>query len=119
MISAFRRSLLLLVTAVFVLLSTIPMATLPLLHGGDDTACDPHIVVHDSSAHYLNGANGALPVEAEHCVICHWSQWVRGIQGKPPSVSPSFDSHLVSIVCAPRLQTTTLSRSGARAPPLS
>ena len=117
MISALRRSRLLLVTAVVALLGAIPMAALPLLHGSDDPACNlpPS---HDSSAHHL-GNGGARPADEQHCLVCHWSQWVRAIQENAPSVTPSIDGDTVATAYSAQPRTTTGFRSAARAPPLT
>jgi len=117
MICALRRSRLLLVTAVVALLGAIPMAALPLLHGSDDPACNlpPS---HDSSAHHLS-EGGARPADPQHCVVCHWSQWVRAIPANALFVSPSIDDDAVAIPCDAQPRTTTSFRSAARAPPLT
>jgi hypothetical protein len=118
MIRALRRSRLLLVTAVAALLGAIPMAALPLLHGGDHPACDPP-ALHDSSAHQLSGGTGAPHTDEPHCIVCHWSQWVRAIQEDASSIVPSVDVGPIAIVYAARLRTTASFRSVARAPPLT
>jgi hypothetical protein len=118
MIAAFRRSRLLLVTAVVALLSAIPMAALPLLHGGDDPACDPRAAEQGSSAHDVNGG-GTAPAKAQHCIVCHWSKWVRAIPDDAPAVTLSVNSGPVAAVRVAQPRTTTASRSFARAPPVS
>jgi hypothetical protein len=118
MISALRRSRLLLVTAVAALLGAMPMAALPLLHGGDHPACDPQ-AMHDSSAHHLSQGNGARGNHQQHCMVCHWSQWVRAIQEDTPAATPYVDGGPIASICAAQPRTTTAFRSFARPPPLT
>ena len=117
MIRALRRSRLLLVTSVAALLGAIPMAALPLLHGGDHPACDPP-ALHDSSAHHLSN-EGPGHSEEQHCIVCHWSQWVRAIQEDASYVTPSIDGSPVAATYAAQPRTTAAFRSAARAPPLA
>ena len=117
MIRALRRSRLLLVTAVVALLCAMPMAALPLLHGGDHADCDPQ-AVHDSSAHHLSQGS-AEHADQRHCMVCHWSQWVRAIQEDAPAVTPSDGGDLVAALCAAQPRTISAFRSFARPPPLT
>jgi len=117
MIRALRRSRLLPVTAVIALLGAIPMAALPLLHGGDHPACDA-APLHDSAAHHLTGGAPARGNE-QHCIVCHWLQSVRGIEESTPPVTPSADSGPIAATYAAQPRTTTAFRSFARAPPRS
>ncbi len=118
MIGAFRRSRLLLLTAALALGSALPMAVLPLAQGGDDPACDLPADEHSSAAHQIDsGHTGSA--ESQHCVVCHWSQWVRAIQRDTLSVAPSVDSAPLATAGNLSLATTTLSRFSARAPPVT
>lgn len=116
---ALRRSRLLFVTTVLALLSAVPMTALPLLHGGDDVACDPLAVIHDSNAHRLVAGTSTAPAEPQHCIICHWSQWARAIQHSATIVAPLSVAALVTTPCTATPRTASRSLSVARAPPLS
>ena len=118
MIGAFRRSRLLLLTAALALASALPMAVLPWLQGGDDPACELRADEHSSTAHQIDSGRTG-PAEPQHCVVCHWSQWVRAIQRDTLSVAPSVDSAPVATAGHLSPATATLSRSFARAPPVT
>lgn len=118
MIRALWRSRLLLVTAVLGLLSAIPLAALPLLHLGDHPACDSPVAMDHGSAHHLGNGDAARD-DAQHCVVCHWSQWVRAIQEEAPSMTPSTDRGPVATPYIAQPRTTAASGSFARAPPFS
>jgi hypothetical protein len=118
MIGAFRRSRLLLVTAAIALLSVIPMVAFPLIHGGDDYACDQGVPAPDSTRHRLHDGSTA-PAQERHCQICHWSQSIRAIHEDAVSVLPSAHSGPVATSCVVQPRTITASRSFARAPPVA
>ncbi len=118
MIRALRRSALLVAVTLMALLSTVSMSALPLLHGGDDPACDLYAAVHDSSQHRFVPA-GTVPADTPHCIICHWSQWARAIQDDAAVVTPAFVSAPIVMPGAGQLLTDNLSLSVARAPPLA
>ena len=118
MLCALRRSLLLSAATVLALVCALTMTVLPLLHGGDDSACDQYAAVHDSSRHHL-GPDGTTPVVPQHCIICHWSQWARGIQNDAPGVAPAFVITPMASPGAGRLLAHSSSLSAARAPPLA
>ena len=117
MLCALRRSLLLSAASVIALVCALTMTVLPLLHGGDDSACDQYAEVHDSSRHHLS-PGGTTPAVPQHCIICHWSQWARGIQDDAPAVAPAIVSTTVARPGAGRLLAHSSSLSAARAPPL-
>jgi hypothetical protein len=117
MIRAFRRSLLLFATTAIVLLSALTMTALPLLHGGDDPACDRYAAVHDSSRHGFRDGRSA-PTGAQHCMACHWSQWTRAIHDDAPTITPECGSALVANPWTGEPLADSISLSVARAPPL-
>ena len=117
MLCSLRRSLLLSAATVLALACALTMSVLPLLHGGDDVACDQYAAVNDSSRHRL-AAGGQAPAAPQHCIICHWSHCVRGLQAESPGVGPAFVSTPVAGPGAGQLLAHSTSLSAARAPPL-
>jgi hypothetical protein len=43
----------------------------PHADGADDIACNPVLVAHDESAHYIAADPAPAQSEADHCFLCH------------------------------------------------
>ena len=72
MIRRKRASIVRVVLSQALIVLTAWLSLVPVLHG-DDTACNPTIVVHDPSQHQITGAgpDGNTPAADDHCLACH------------------------------------------------
>lgn len=43
----------------------------PHADGADDIACNPVLVTHDASAHYIAADPAPAQGDADHCLLCH------------------------------------------------
>jgi hypothetical protein len=94
------------------------LSLVPVLHG-DDWACNPPIVVHDSSQHQITAARSEAntPAGGDHCLACHLFRNSRGAVAWKFIPQGLHDSSLVVTVAGPHLVTRTAVPVPARAPP--
>jgi hypothetical protein len=94
------------------------LSLVPVLHG-DDRACNPAIVVHDSSQHRITAAGVAVDSAAadDHCLACHLFRSSRSaVTWK--FVPQGLDDHsLVVTVAGAPIVTRSAVPIPARAPP--
>jgi hypothetical protein len=94
------------------------LSLVPVLHG-DDRACNPAIVIHDSSQHQITaaGPDANTPSGGDHCLACHLFRSSRGAVGWKFVPQGLNDSSLVVTTAGPDLVTRTAVPVPARAPP--
>ena len=87
-----RHTRLLRSSAFIALLSVLGMSTAAWHTADDDLACAPIVATATNSAPTALAA--ARPHEQpQHCLLCHWSRWVRSIEtNRSQSVAPSAPS---------------------------
>jgi hypothetical protein len=118
MTRALRRTRLAWLLAAIALFATMPVTVSSLLHDdGDDTFCNPAVVVHDPSAHSIGAAESTLP-DSQHCVLCHL-QSLRAVQASVRFTPPSVDARLLPGTSAAVIHALLVSTLPARAPPFA
>ena len=104
--------------ALIVLTAWLSLA--PLLHG-DDRACNPAIVVHDSTQHGIAAAavQGSIPTADDHCLACHLFRSSSGTVAWR-FVPQALDAYsLVATVAGAFILTRAGVPLSARAPPFA
>ncbi len=118
MFRALRRSRHNVWVAVLALLTMLPASFQPGHDLTDDPLCNPAVVVHDHAAHAVT-ANTAAPPAAEHCVLCHWLQTLRGGVQTDGVLAPSSTSAALPALPPVITVVRMLDGRSGRAPPLS
>ena len=94
------------------------LSLVPVLHG-DDQACNPAIILHDSTQHQITaaGSDANTPTGGDHCLACHLFRSSRGAVAWKFIPQALQDYSLVVSVAGPHLLTRTAVPVPARAPP--
>lgn len=104
-----------------VLVLTLSVTTLgPVLHGAHDEELQAPVGTHDESQHHLQAAHTADqgPLEAEHCVACHFVRTSRGpVSWEPAGVVEFAAGTRIVHVDGALSAAPTASPTPSRAPP--
>jgi hypothetical protein len=104
-----------------ILVLTLSVTTLgPVLHGAHDEELQAPVGTHDESQHHLQAAHGLDqgPLEAEHCVACHFVRTSRGpVSWEPAGVVAFAAGSCVVQVDGVVAATPAAAPTPSRAPP--
>lgn len=118
MICRKRASIVQVALAQALVVLTAWLSLAPLMHG-DDVACNPAIVVHDSSQHGITAAavKDTTPAADDHCLACHLFRNSGGAVAWR-FVPQALDTYsLVATVAGAFILTRAGTPLSARAPP--
>ena len=119
MLRAFRRTRLnrtFATLAVSALLAL--MVSSPLHDQGDDSLCNVAFGAGDAGTFQI-AALDATPRHAQHCMVCHAIQSIRGEQASARYAPPPLDLRLTAAASIAVVPAALVSTRPARAPPLA
>ena len=103
------------------LLLALSVTTLgPVMHGVHDTELHAFVVLHDETKHHFQDASSPeSPLEADHCVACHFVRTSRGPVSWEPSGLVAFTPGNLCVHADGNLVASEFADPRpARAPPL-
>jgi hypothetical protein len=105
------------------LLLALSVTTLgPVLHGVHDAELHAVFVPHNESDHQYQSASESAggPLEAEHCVACHFVRTSRGaVSWEPTGLHPLATGHRLFHADGQLVAVLSAAPTPARAPPLA